>query len=97
MEKIQNLQKKIFNEFNQNDRIVIEGSDCYMMVVQINSDDEIDYTVYGSYGSELDGGIYEDNNVTYKDLFAFAGFDKFNEQSKLWEGYLKYDYLDGLD
>lgn len=97
MEKIQNLQKKIFNDFNLNDQIVIEGSDCYMMVVQINSDGEVDYTVYDGYGSDLDGGVYEANNITYKDLFAFAGFDKFNEQSKLWEGEMKDDYLDNIN
>lgn len=97
MEKIQNLQKKVFNDFNRNDQIVIEGDDCYMMVVQINSNGEVDYTVYDGYGSDLDGGIYEADNITYKDLFNFTGFDKFNEQSRLWEGEMKDDYLDGLN
>lgn len=90
------LNEKIFNDTNWNDFIVIEGMECYMMVVQLNSDGEVDYTVFDGTGTEEDGGVYESDNITYKELFRFAGFDMFNECSKLWEGDEAKEYIDSV-
>lgn len=90
------LNKKIFNDTNWNDFIVIEGMECYMMIVQLNSNGEVDYTVFDGTGTEKDGGVYEADNITYKELFSFAGFDMFNEHAKLWEGDEAQEYIDNI-
>ena len=90
------LKEYIFNKDNYNDIIVIEGSECYMLVIQINSNDEIDYTIYDGYGNDLDGGIITDLVVQYGELFRFISIDKFNETSRILKSDEKENYLEGL-
>ena len=91
-----NLKENIFNDKNWNDYIVIEGAECYMMVVQLNSDGEVDYTIFDGTGTEEDGGVYEADNITYGELFSFSGFDKFNEHAKIWEGDEAKNYVENI-
>lgn len=41
---------------------VVKQVDNYVIAVQINSDDDFDYTIYHN-GEELDGGIIENQNT----------------------------------
>lgn len=96
MENILNLNMEVFNSSTFSDHVVIEGKNGYMMVVQINSDGEIDYTVYDDNCSDIDGGVYENDNITYKELFEFAGFIEFDGMSRLLCDEDKEEYLERL-
>lgn len=53
----------------------------YVIALQINSDDDFDYTIYHN-GEELDGGIIENQNTLY---FSSEIFDQIMEMHDIKE------------
>lgn len=89
------LRKKIFNK-DSGAEVVVKDKDGNGMVIQINSCNEIDYTVYDKHGHDVDGGIFEADNATFAQLFAFAGFDSFNRSSVLLSRIEAEEYVESL-
>lgn len=67
-----------------------------MLNLNENIFNEVDYTVFDGTGTELDGGVYSEENVSYKDLFEFVGFDKFNNHAKIWKGDTAREYVNNV-
>ena len=67
---------------------VVKQVGNYVIAVQINSDDDFDYTIYHN-GEELDGGIVENQNTLqitseiFDQIMEMHGIKK-TEENKKW-------------